>query len=205
MQALWKLALGPVAETLADPNSYGFRPERSTADAIEQCFITLAKRASPEWILEGDIRGCHPWLLKHVTMEKEVLQKWLQAGYIDEGTLFETSAGTPQGGIMSPVIANTALDGLEAAVYASVGSSKLSRSKAQLNVIRYADEFVVTGASKDVLECPSGGQAVPGHPRSGTLRGEDPDHEHRGGFRFPWPERTQVRRQTIDQAGKEEC
>ncbi|CAE6865236.1 hypothetical protein R69746_08051 [Paraburkholderia aspalathi] len=58
MQALWKLALEPVAETLADPNSYGFRPERSTADAIEQCFIALARRASPEWILEGDIRGC---------------------------------------------------------------------------------------------------------------------------------------------------
>jgi RNA-directed DNA polymerase len=157
MQALWKLALDPVAETLADPNSYGFRPERSTADAIEQCFITLAKRASPEWILEGDIRGCfdsfsHPWLLEHVTMDKAVLRRWLQAGYIDEGTLFETSAGTPQGGIISPVIANMALDGLEAAVYASVGSSKLARSKAQLNVVRYADDFVVTGASKDVLE-----------------------------------------------------
>jgi retron-type reverse transcriptase len=145
MQALWKLALDPVAETLADPNSYGFRPERSTADAIEQCFTTLAKRASPAWILEGDIRGCfdsfsHPWLREHVPMDKAVLQRWLQAGYIDEGTLFETSAGTPQGGIVSPVIANMALDGLEAAVYASVGSSKLARSKAQLNVVRYADD-----------------------------------------------------------------
>ena len=58
MQALWKLALEPVAECSADPNSYGFRPERSTADAIEQCFVTLAKRVSPQWILEGDIRGC---------------------------------------------------------------------------------------------------------------------------------------------------
>jgi RNA-directed DNA polymerase len=157
MQALWKLALEPVAETLADPNSYGFRPERSTADAIEQCFITLAKRASPEWILEGDIRGCfdnfsHSWFLKHIPMAKDVLRRWLQAGYIDEGALFATLAGTPQGGIISPVIANMALDGLEAAVYASVGSSKLARSKAQLNVVRYADDFVVTGVSKDVLE-----------------------------------------------------
>jgi RNA-directed DNA polymerase len=157
MQALWKLALEPVAETLADPNSYGFRPQRSTADAIEQCFITLAKRASPEWILEGDIRGCfdnfsHPWFLKHIPMAKDVLCRWLKAGYIDEGTLFATLAGTPQGGIISPVIANMALDGLEAAVYASVGSSKLARSEAQLNVVRYADDFVVTGVSKDVLE-----------------------------------------------------
>jgi len=157
MQVLWKLALEPVAETLADPNSYGFRPERSTADAIAQCFITLAKRASPMWILEGDIRGCfdnfsHPWLLKHIPMHKEILRKWLQAGYIEEETLFETSAGTPQGGIISPTIANMALDGIEAAVYASAGSSKSARSKAQLNVIRYADDFVVTGVSKEVLQ-----------------------------------------------------
>lgn len=85
-------------------------------------------------------------------MDKEVLRKWLQAGYIDEKALFETRAGTPQGGIVSPVIANMALDGLEIAVYASVGASKLARSKAQLNVVRYADDFVVTGVSKDVLE-----------------------------------------------------
>src|ERR1700680_4875783 len=109
MQALWKLALEPVAESLADPNSYGFRPERSTADAIEQCFNTLAKRRSPEWILEGDIRGCfdnisHPWLLAHIPMDKRILQRWLQAGYIDEGTLFDSVAGTPQGGIISPAL-----------------------------------------------------------------------------------------------------
>jgi RNA-directed DNA polymerase len=75
MQALWKLALEPVAETLADPNSYGFRPERSTADAIEQCFVATAKRMSPQWILEGDIRGCfdnisHEWLLEHICRGK---------------------------------------------------------------------------------------------------------------------------------------
>src|SRR6266699_2961121 len=75
MQALYLLALDPVAETTADPNSYGFRPGRSTADAIEQCFIVLGKRSSPQWILEGDIKGCfdaisHPWLLTHIPMEK---------------------------------------------------------------------------------------------------------------------------------------
>lgn len=157
MQALWKLALEPTAESLADPNSYGFRPERSTADAIEQCFNTLAKRASPEWVLEGDIRGCfdnlsHPWLLENIPMDKLILRRWLQAGYIDEETLFETWAGTPQGGIISPVIANMALDGLEAAVYTSVGSTEHARRKSKLNVIRYADDFVVTGISKEILE-----------------------------------------------------
>jgi len=107
MQALWKLALEPIAETLADVNSYGFRPERSTADAIQHCFNALARRTSPEWILEGDIRGCfdnfsHSWILENAAMDKEVLRKWLQAGYIDEGTLFESRAGTPQGGVITP-------------------------------------------------------------------------------------------------------
>lgn len=78
-------------------------------------------------------------------MDKYILRRWLQAGYIDEGTLFESVAGTPQGGIISPVIANMALDGLKAAVYASVCPTKHGRSKSQLNVIRYADDFVVTG------------------------------------------------------------
>lgn len=144
MQALWKLALEPIAETLADPNSYGFRPQRSTADAIEQCFITLARRASPEWILEGDIRSCfdsfdHAWLLENIPMDKQVLRQWLQAGHIDDGTLFATTAGTPQGGIISPIIANMTLDGLESAVYASVGSTAHARRRSKLNVIRYAD------------------------------------------------------------------
>ncbi|WP_422603666.1 reverse transcriptase N-terminal domain-containing protein [Pseudomonas sp.] len=106
MQALWKLALEPVSESLADPNSYGFRPNRSTADAIEYCFITLAKRTSPVWVLEGDIRGCfdnfsHEWMLKNIPMDKTILRRWLQAGFIDEGTLFATQAGTPQGGIIT--------------------------------------------------------------------------------------------------------
>jgi RNA-directed DNA polymerase len=157
MQALWKLALEPIAETRADPNSYGFRPERSTADAIGQCFNCTGQRNSAHWLLEGDIRGCfdnfsHSWFLKHIPMDKGILRQWLQAGYIDEGHLFETRAGTPQGGVISPVIANMALDGLEATVHSSAGGSQHARRAAKLNVIRYADDFVVTGASKDVLE-----------------------------------------------------
>ncbi|MBI5277796.1 MAG: group II intron reverse transcriptase/maturase [Burkholderiales bacterium] len=157
MQALWKLALEPIAETLADPNSYGFRPERSTADAIEQCFNALAKRASAEWILEGDIRGCfdnfsHSWILEHIPMDKVILRQWLEAGYVDEGFLFETRAGTPQGGIISPVIANMTLDGLEAVVHASVGRSARARRSIKTHVVRYADDFVATCASKEVLE-----------------------------------------------------
>ena len=118
MQALYLLALDPIAETTADPNSYGFRPGRSTADAIEQCFCMLAKQNSPQWILEGDIKGCfdaisHAWLLTHIPMEKAMLKKWLKAGYMDRHVLYPTKEGTPQGGIISPVLANMTLDGLE--------------------------------------------------------------------------------------------
>ncbi len=85
-------------------------------------------------------------------MDKAIMRRWLQAGYIDGEPCSRRRRVPPQGGIISPVIANMALDGLEAAVYASVGTSKLARSNAQLNVVRYADDFVVTGVSKDVLE-----------------------------------------------------
>jgi RNA-directed DNA polymerase len=106
MQALYLQALDPVAETTADPNSYGFRPERSTADAIEQCFNVLAQQASARWILEGDIRGCfdhisHDWLVAHIPMDKGILRKWLKAGYLEEDLLHPTDEGTPQGGIIS--------------------------------------------------------------------------------------------------------
>ena len=115
MQALYLLALDPLAETLADPNSYGFRTSRAPADAIEQCFIVLAKKASPQWLLEGDIRACfdeisHDWLLTHIPMDKVILRKWLKAGYMERNVLHPTEAGTPQGGICSPVIAHLVLE-----------------------------------------------------------------------------------------------
>jgi len=134
-----------------------FRPRRSTADAIEQCFNMLAKRDSAQWILEGDIRGCfdnisHDWPSANVPMDKGILRKWLQAGFLDRGVLFPTEAGTPQGGIASPVLANLALDGLEDAVRSAIGRSKTARQPAKVHVVRYADDFVVTGVTRELLE-----------------------------------------------------
>jgi RNA-directed DNA polymerase len=160
MQALYLLALDPIAETLADPNSYGFRTHRAPADAIEQCFTVLAKKASPQWVLEGDIRACfdelsHDWLLAHIPMDKAILHKWLKAGYIEGNVLHPTDAGTPQGGICSPVIANLALDGLEARLrtafprYVWNGHTQVCP---KVNFIRLADDFVITGATKELLE-----------------------------------------------------
>ncbi len=118
VQALYKLALEPIAETLADLNSYGFRSYRRCADAISQCFITLAKKASPVWVLEADIKACfdeisHKWMVDHVPMDKMILTKWLAAGFMENGKLFPTGRGTPQGGIASPILANMVLDGIE--------------------------------------------------------------------------------------------
>lgn len=105
-QALHLLALEPVAEMLADPNAYGFRPGRSAADAIAQCFNILARRNAARWILEGDIKACfdqisHEWLREHVPMDKSVLEKWLSAGYMEVGKIYPTEVGTPQGGLCS--------------------------------------------------------------------------------------------------------
>ena len=150
-QALYMLALQPIAETCADKNSYGFREGRSCADAIGQCFIALAKKHSPQWVFEGDIKSCfdeisQPWLLDHIPMDREILEPWLKAGFMENQRLFPTTAGTPQGGIASPVLANMTLDGLEDAIHSVVNR------RDKVNFLRYADDFIVTAASREILE-----------------------------------------------------
>lgn len=90
----------------------------------------------------------HDWLLANIPMNKVVLRKWPHAGFLDKGVLFPTEAGTPRGGIASPVLANMALDGLEEAVRSALGSSKTARQPAKAHVVRYADDFVVTAPEK---------------------------------------------------------
>src|SRR5580765_5424906 len=125
MQALYALALIPVAETWADPNSYAFREGRGCADALEHVYLVLCRKDSAQWLLEGDITACfdeisHPWVLQHLLMDKHILRKWLQAGYWEKGQLFPTSKGTPQGGVISPIIANIVLDGMQKALLQAV-------------------------------------------------------------------------------------
>jgi len=150
-QALHLMALEPVADILADKNSYGFRPKRSAHDAIEQCFKALAKRCQAQWILEGDIKSCfdkisHEWLIKNARMDKEILEKWLKAGYLENNVFHQTEEGTPQGGIISPTLANIVLDGLETAVKTG------ARRGDKINFVRYADDWIVTAASREMLE-----------------------------------------------------
>jgi RNA-directed DNA polymerase len=154
MQALYKLALDPIAETTGDPNSYSFRRERSPADAIAQCFQCFRQKTSPTAVYEGDIRGCfdnisHEWLMENIPLEKRILRQWLKAGYIDQNVFYHTEAGTPQGGIASPVLANMTLDGLEAAI--ANQPHRGTKRQAKLHLIRFADDYVVTGSSKVLL------------------------------------------------------
>ncbi|HEX4947372.1 MAG TPA: group II intron reverse transcriptase/maturase [Blastocatellia bacterium] len=155
-QALHLLGLEPLAETRGDPNSYGFRPTRSTADAISQCFTMLARKTSAQWVLEGDIRACfdgisHDWLLANIPMDKAKLAQWLKAGYVEAGNWYPSEAGTPQGGIISPVLANLTLDGLERELNKQFAPTKTLASRNQVHLIRYADDFIITSRTKELL------------------------------------------------------
>lgn len=157
MQAIYLLTLDPVAECLADPNSYGFRRERSCADAIEQCFKTLAYKGSAQWVLEGDIKACfdrinHEWLISHVPMDKGILRQWLECGYVESSIFYRTEEGTPQGGIISPVLANLALDGLERRLEEEFSNTLSNKARNKVHMVRYADDFVITGTSREMLE-----------------------------------------------------
>ena len=155
MQALYLFGLEPIAETLGDLNSYGFRKFRSCKDAVMQIFLCLCKRNSAQWILEADIKGCfdnisYDWLLKYIPMDKQILAKWLNCGFIENKKLYPTTAGTPQGGIISPTLMNITLDGLEKLINKKFPKRKKINEK--VNFIRYADDFVITAVSRELIE-----------------------------------------------------
>lgn len=158
MQALFLMALAPVAETQADRNSYGFRLHRCCADAIDQIYKCLHKKTSAQWVLEGDIKGCfdhisHEWLLLNVIIDRRMLRKWLGAGVIEKNVFHITDEGTPQGGIISPTLANITLDGMEALLEKYRTCRQDSKTVCRkVNLVRYADDFIITGESREVLE-----------------------------------------------------
>jgi len=154
MQALHLLALEPIAECLADINSYGFRVYRASRDAMSQVFKALSQRTCAKYIFEADIKGCfdninHNWLLENIPMDKEILRKWLKAGYIEGKNLHPTRRGTPQGGIISPTLMNLTLDGLETAIRKKFPNWKTGH---KVNFVRYADDFIITAASREIIE-----------------------------------------------------
>src|SRR5471030_1487590 len=159
MQALHLLALDPVLETLSDHNSYGFRKSRSTADAMAQIFFRTSRKGSAGWVLDADIEGFfdninHAWMIDNIFMDKSILRLWLKSGVVDGTQLFATTAGTPQGGIISPALANWTLNGMETDLIAHLDAKwgVAAAKKLKVGVVRYADDFVITGSSQGVLE-----------------------------------------------------
>ena len=161
MQALYLQALDPVAETIMDNDSYGFRKGRGAADAIKRIFMAVrGNRFCAEWVIEGDIKGCfdhidHDWLIGNVPLDEYTLRQWLKAGIILNRKYSRTKTGTPQGGIISPCLANLALNGLGSLLAEKFMRRKVVNYKEinnKVHTIVYADDFIVTGKSKELLQ-----------------------------------------------------
>ena len=162
MQGLQLLALAPIAETAADKVSFGFRQNRCAQDAMEYMFKLLSRKTSPEWILEGDIKGCfdnisHDWMLENIPSDKRIMRQFLKCGYVENKRLFPTTGGSPQGGLISPTYANMTLDGLERLLLerystSSTGHYHPNYNKHKVHLCRYADDFIITADCKEVLE-----------------------------------------------------
>jgi RNA-directed DNA polymerase len=150
-QALDLLGLDPISETTADHHSYGFRKVRSAQDAMGAIYNALRRKGSADWILEADIKGCfdhinHKWLNENIPMNKRKLTQWLKCGYLEKHTFNSTDEGTPQGGIISPTLANMALDGMQDLLADNF------RKTDKIHFVRYADDFIITGRSSELLE-----------------------------------------------------
>jgi len=146
-QAVVKNALEPSWEAQFESYSYGFRPGRSCRDAIEHCWICLNGWSRQRWVLDADIKGAfdninHQHILDRIGKipGREMIKQWLKAGYVEEERFHATTSGVQQGGVISPLLANIALDGMQSFIGPTFG------------FIRYADDFVVTARSKEELE-----------------------------------------------------
>jgi RNA-directed DNA polymerase len=168
LQAVIKTALEPEWEAAFEPNSYGFRPGRSCQDAIKQIKSSIQQKA--KFVLDADIAKCfdrinHEALLHKLNIKGKVRQQikaWLKSGVIDQGAFTATSEGTPQGGVISPLLANIALHGLEEQIkrlaetldlkYPSGGRMSKRDKRSSLTLVRYADDFVVLHEDKAVVQ-----------------------------------------------------
>lgn len=170
-QAIVKNALEPEWEVRFETNSYGFRPGRSCQDAIEQCWTRLNAASKDEWILDADIKGAfdnisHEFILKALgaTPGREWIKRWLKAGYVEAEMFNATESGTPQGGVISPLLANIALDGMERWLNQET-KTRLYQTKtgkdagkttprkiSRYGFVRYADDFIVTAETKEDIE-----------------------------------------------------
>ena len=169
-QAIMKMAYEPVFEVSFESSSYGFRPGRSCHDAIEDIFRTLKQGSAYKWVLDADIKAAFDNISHDFIMEKieglpgrSMVKKWLKAGYVEGGKYYATNAGTPQGNIISPLLANIALDGLQELLIGYEAETPYStinrgeritkyRKEEKYKFARYADDFVLFSQEKEYLE-----------------------------------------------------
>ena len=160
MQAIVKNALEPEWEARFESCSYGFRPGRSCHDAIERIYALSKPNTRKEWVVDADIKGAFD-NIRHATIlealsgfpARHLVRQWLKAGVVDKGVFAETTTGTPQGGVVSPLLANIALHGMESALgitYGKAGDSYEIKGKRAL--VRYADDFVIFAETREDAE-----------------------------------------------------
>jgi len=163
-QEIIRMALEPQAEVNFEPTSYGFRPRRGCHDAASRIMHNIS-HGNWEWIFEGDFKSCfdtlsHSFVLKQLTNFPSycLVEKFLKAGYVDDNVFYNTNEGTPQGGILSPLLANIALNGMEKVL--EISYRELIRkngyvtyeTKGKYRMVRYADDFVIFAQNKKDIE-----------------------------------------------------
>lgn len=162
-QEVVRMALEPQAEVNFEPISYGFRPKRGCHDAVGRIMNNIM-HGNWSWVFEGDFKSCfdmldHNFILKQIKGFPlyNLVEKFLSAGYVDKNVLYNSNKGTPQGGILSPLLANIALNGLEETL--KISYRKRTRNdyvfyvtEGNYRVVRYADDFVIFANSKEDIE-----------------------------------------------------
>jgi len=165
VQGIFKTAIEPIFEAKFEASSYGFRPAHNAHDAIQLIYNNL--KSVEKWVMDADIKGCfdnisHEFLLERMNdlnpIDKKIVSQWLKSGVMDKQEFSLIESGTPQGGIISPLLANIALDGMEDHLFNELkkeysyhtGCGNIDGSK--FSVIRYADDFVIIHKNKEVIE-----------------------------------------------------
>jgi RNA-directed DNA polymerase len=164
LQAIVKNALEPYWEAKFEDSSYGFRPGRCQHDAIERIYNLASAKGNRRWVLDADIKGAfdnidHDKLLDLIGQfpARELIRQWLKAGYMEDGVYHDTDKGTPQGGVISPLLANIAFHGMEEALgikywYRTTKTYSVELNPKSPGLVRFADDFVVFCHTKEEAE-----------------------------------------------------